>query len=191
MKQWYSSVYKGFIYAGIISFIIGLLSPINVAINAYIAGYIVFVLAILMIIIILFNNLFKDSTFQAKLNSQSSIMKRYSSGLYSIVLTSAPFMLLISVIGFMLYLMIKYKNKIISGHISPNYNLYSNLATFLLMSQMYIIYKNISNEESSTTYVKFSNVTASLLFLTEILFAINSIIIYTILKYFTTDGFIN
>ena len=189
MKQWYASVYKGFIISGIISFIIGFFSQTTVALNAYIAGYVVFILGIMMILLIIFNNLFKDQQLQNKLaDNHSSQMKRYSGAFLTVFIASAPFILILSVIGFMLYLMIKYQNKITSGHVSPNYTLYSNVGCLLLMTQMYIIYKSISSNNSDAT-IKVSKVTSAVLFLISVLFAINSVIIYTILNYFTTDGF--
>jgi hypothetical protein len=177
MKDWYSAVYKGLIIAGYISFIIGFFSEGKVSLGAYIAGYSVLILGIMMILTILFNNILRvtegQSTFQI---------------LYAILLATGPFLLMLAVIGFILYLMIIYKDSIIDRHVSSNYYSFSNISVILLLIQLYIVFTNISTEKFESTG-KMSKVTSSIIYLLGVLGAISSIIIYTILKYFKTDGF--
>ena len=177
MKDWYSAVYKGFILAGYISFIIGFFSEGKISLGAYIAGYSVLILAIMMILTILFNNILRVtqglSTFKI---------------IGAILLTTGPFLLMLAVIGFILYLMISYKDSIIEKHISSNYYSFSNISIILLLIQLYIVYKNISTERFEATG-KISKVTSSIIYLLSVLSGICSIIIYTILRYFKTDGF--
>jgi hypothetical protein len=177
MKDWYSAVYKGLIIAGYISFIIGFFSEGKVSLGAYIAGYSVLILGIMMILTILFNNILRvtegQSTFQI---------------LYAILLATGPFLLMLAVIGFILYLMITYKDSIIDRHVSSNYYSFSNISVILLLIQLYIVFTNISTEKFESTG-KMSKVTSSIIYLLGVLGAISSIIIYTILKYFKTDGF--
>jgi hypothetical protein len=177
MKDWYSAVYKGLIIAGYISFIIGFFSEGKVSLGAYIAGYSVLILGIMMILTILFNNILRvtegQSTFQI---------------LYAILLTTGPFLLMLGVIGFILYLMITYKDSIIDKRVSSNYYSFSNISVILLLIQLYIVFTNISTEKFESTG-KISKVTSSIIYLLGVLGAISSIIIYTILKYFKTDGF--
>jgi hypothetical protein len=177
MSNWYSSIYKGLIIAGVVAFIIGFFSNGNVSIDSYIAGYSVLILGIMMILIILFNNLLNVS--QDLSNFQL---------LYTIFLTSGPFLLMLCVIAFILYLMITYKKNIIDGHVSSGYYSFSNISVILLLIQLYIVYMNISTPKFDETG-KISKVTSSIVYLLGVLTAISSIIMFTILKYFTTDGF--
>jgi len=177
MSSWYNGIYKGFIIAGVIAFIIGFFSQGEVSLGAYIAGYSVLILAITMILIILINNIFRVTKDQSTLKL-----------ILSIILTTGPFLLMLGVIGFILYLMITYKNNIISGHVSSGYNSFSNIVSLLLFIQLYIVYTNISTQSFESTG-KISPLTSSIIYLLCVLSGICSVILFTILKYFTTDGF--
>ena len=177
MKDWYSSIYKGLIISSVIAFIVGFFSSGNVSIDAYIAGYAVLILGIMMLLIILFNNLMKViqglSTFQM---------------IYTILLSTGPFLLMLGVIGFVLYLIITYKQNILNNYVSQNYYSFSNITIILMLIQLYIVFTNISTPNFESTG-KISKVTSSIIYLLGVLSAISSIIMFTILKYFTTDGF--
>ena len=177
MKDWYSSIYKGFIISAIVSFVIGFFSEGNVSLGSYITGYSVLILGIMMILLILFNSIMKITEGQSILQI-----------LYTILLTAGPFLLMLGVIAFILYLMITYKTIILDNHISSSYNSFSNINIILILIQLYIVYTNISSDSFEKTG-KISKVTSSMVYLLGVLSAISSIIIYTILKYFTTDGF--
>jgi hypothetical protein len=179
MASWYSSVYKACIYASVISFIIGFFSTPQVALAAYIAGYSVLILSIMMILIVVFNGIFKSTS-----NSSTS------QTLYTILMTSGPFILMFSVIGFVLYLLIKYYNRISSGQISSGYNSFNNIIVMLIFLQVYLVYTNIDNDSFEMSG-KISKVTSSIIYLLGLLATISSINLYIILKYFTTDGFKN
>ena len=95
---------------------------------------------------------------------------------------------MLGVIAFILYLMITYKNNIITEHVSHSYHSFSNISVILILIQLYIVYINISNDTFEKTG-KISPVTSSIIYLFGVLTAICSIILFIILKYFTTDGF--
>ena len=59
MKDWYSSIYKAFIMASVIAFLISFFSSGEVSLGASLAGYSVLILGIMMILIILFQNILK------------------------------------------------------------------------------------------------------------------------------------
>jgi hypothetical protein len=103
-------------------------------------------------------------------------------------MTSGPFILMLGVIAFVLYLLVQYKNNIIEGHIAPSYNSFSNIIVILLMLQLFLIMNNINDEKFEATG-KLSKVTSSMIYLLGVLTAISSIILNTILKYYSTDGF--
>jgi hypothetical protein len=176
MIDWYSGIYKGFIISSIILFVIGFLSEGKVSLGAYITGYSVLILGVMMILAILFNRM--------KISEGDPFLQI----LYTILLTAGPFILMFFVIAFTLYLMIKYKPIIIDNHVSSNYNSFSNINIILIIIQLYIVYTNITSDSFEKTG-KISKVTSSMVYLLGVLSGISSIILYTILKYFTTDGF--
>lgn len=177
MKDWYSGIYKAFIISAFISFIIGFFSEGQVSLGAYIAGYSVLILGVMMILLILFNSIMKITQGQSIFNI-----------LLTILLTAGPFLLILGVISFILYLMITYKSNILDNHVSNGYHSFSNITVILILIQLYIVYTNISTDSFETTG-KISKVTSSIVYLLGVLSAISSIILFTILKYFTTDGF--
>jgi hypothetical protein len=177
MSGWYSSIYKAFIISSIISFVIGFFSEGKVSLGSYITGYSVLILGIMMILLILFNSIMKITEGQ-------SIFQI----LYTILLTAGPFLLMLGVIAFILYLMITYKSIILQDHVANGYHSFSNINIILILIQLYIVYTNISSDSFEKTG-KMSKVTSSVVYLLGVLSAITSIILYTILRYFTTDGF--
>jgi hypothetical protein len=177
MSGWYSSIYKAFIISAIISFVIGFFSEGKVSLGSYVTGYSVLILGIMMILLILFNSIMKITEGQSILQI-----------LYTILLTAGPFLLMLGVIAFILYLMIKYKSIILQDHVANGYHSFSNINIILILIQLYIVYTNISSDSFEKTG-KMSKVTSSMVYLLGVLSAITSIILYTILRYFTTDGF--
>ena len=177
MSSWYSSIYKAFIISAIISFVIGFFSEGKVSLGSYITGYSVLILGIMMILLILFNSIMKITEGQ-------SIFQI----LYTILLTAGPFLLMLGVIAFILYLMITYKSIILQDHVANGYHSFSNINVILILIQLYIVYTNITSDSFEKTG-KMSKVTSSMVYLLGVLSAITSIILYTILRYFTTDGF--
>ena len=177
MSSWYSSIYKAFIISAIISFVIGFFSEGKVSLGSYITGYSVLILGIMMILLILFNSIMKITEGQSILQI-----------LYTILLTAGPFLLMLGVIAFILYLMITYKSIILQGHVANGYHSFSNINIILILIQLYIVYTNISSDSFEKTG-KMSKVTSSVVYLLGVLSTITSIILYTILRYFTTDGF--
>jgi hypothetical protein len=179
MNDWYTSIYKGFIISGLVAFIIGVFTQGKTSLGAYISGYSVLTLGIMMILLILFNNILNVSQNSTTLNL-----------LYTILLTTGPFLLMLVVISFILYLMITYKNNIINNRVSKGYYSFSNISVLLLFIQLYIVYTNITTDKFETTG-KISKVTSSIIYLLSVLTGICAVILFTILKYYTTDGFQN
>jgi hypothetical protein len=177
MKEWYSTIYNAFIYASIIAFIIGFFTESKTSLGAYISGYSVLILAILMILIILFANILKN-------NPNSSMFQT----LYSILTVSGPFLLILGIVSFVLYLFINYKENIIRGHVAPGFNSFNTIIVMLLLVQVYMIYNNINTERFETTK-SIPRITSTIINLISVIIAICSIILYTILKYYSTDGF--
>jgi hypothetical protein len=105
----------------------------------------------------------------------------------TILMTTGPFLLMLGTIGFLMYLTIFYMTPIIENQVSQNYYGFNNTANILLLLQIYLIYQNISNPIFENTG-KMSKITSGLLYLFGLLTFSCTLIIYTILKYFRTDG---
>jgi hypothetical protein len=177
MKNWYASVYKALIMASVVAFIISFYSTGTVSLGALLSGYSVLILAVMMILLILFNNVIKVKTDASTLNVILSILS-----------SSGPFLLMLGVIGLILYLIIRYQDIIVSGHVSNNYYTFSNIAIMLFLIQIYIVYTNIASDKFQITG-KISPSSSSLIYLFGILTCLCSLILFNVLTYFTTDGF--
>jgi len=177
MSNWYSTVYKAFIIAGIISFILGFFTTSGTSLGAFIAGYSVIILAILMILIVSVNNILT-------IDKDNSI----SHFLYATLNITGPFLFILGVITFVLYLLIKYKNSIIDDNTAPGYNSYSNTIVILSLIQIYFVYRNITNEKFETTGT-LPKITSSIIYLIGTITAMQSLMLYRILEYYSTDGF--
>jgi hypothetical protein len=160
-----------------IAFIIGFFTQAETSLGAYISGYSVLIFGISMILIVLLSSVLKTTQ-----NASSFQI------LFSIMITAGPFILILGIICFILYLLINYRNNIVSGHVSPGYNSFTNIVSVLIFLQLYLVYTNISSDKFQTTG-NISKLTSSVIYLLGVVTAICSIILYTILKYFTTDGF--
>jgi hypothetical protein len=176
MNSWYSSVYKALIYVSVILFFISFGTSGNTKIGALISGYSALTLSILMILIMLLNNVM--NTIQGK-----SIFEMIT----TILMAAGPFLLMLAVIGFILYLIITYSKIIGEGNISSGYYTFSNISIILFLLQIYLLYGNMDTEKFKQTY-KLSSITSSLLYLLGVITSMCALILYTILKYFTTDG---
>jgi hypothetical protein len=177
MANWYASVYKGFIVAGLVSFIVGFFTQGITSLNSYIAGYSILILAIAMMLIIIFNNILKVTEASSTLQTITSIL-----------MSSGPFLLMLAVISLVLYLIVKYKNNIIENHVSNGYYSFSNITALLIFIQLYVIYTNIFTDKFQNTG-KIEKVTSSIIYLLGVLTSMTVAILYIILKYYTTDGF--
>jgi hypothetical protein len=177
MSNWFSTIYKACIIAGIISFVLGLFTTSGTSLGAFIAGYSVVILAILLILIVSVNTILT-------INGNDSI----SEFLSSVLITNGPFLFILSIITFVLSLLIKYQSNIIDDNTAPGYNSYSNIIVILSIIQLCLIYRNITNEKFNTTG-KLSAITSSLIYLIGVITAMNSIMLYRILEYYSTDGF--
>ena len=160
---WYESIYKAFIFGSAIAFIISYFTTGNNYYNSVISGYIILTMGIVMIITMLITKVLEiqpnGSTSQIAL---------------SVIMKLGPFLLMLFIIGFTLYLLINYKTPISEGKVSTSYNIFSNITLILIILQIYLIYTNMDKQEFKTN---------------GHISSITTIIIYVILKYFRADGF--
>jgi len=177
MTNWYSGIYKSLIIASVISFIIYYFSSGNVSLGALISGYSVLTLSILMILYIILFNLLQATQNQGFFQS-----------ILTMIRACGPFLLMLFVIGFTLYSIIKYKNRILLGRVSNGYATFSNITILMTLLQVYLVYTNINTDKFETTK-KLSKITTSILYLYGVITAISSITLFTILNNFSADGF--
>lgn len=177
MNEWLTNIYKAFIYVSAILFIIALNTTGDTTINASISGYATMIVSILLILTIILNGFTQTtktaSTFQIISN---------------LFITIGPFLLILGIIAALLYLLITYKTIISEGHVSSYYGTFSFLSSILILVQMYLLYDGIDSEQFKKTN-RLSKITLSVLSLAAILNTICVFILFTILKYYTTDGF--
>ena len=177
MANWYSGIYKSLIIASAFSFIIYYFSSGNVSLGALISGYSVLTMSIFMILyIILFNLL------------QVTQNKGFFQTLLLMITTCGPFLLMLFVIGFVLYLVIKYKNRILLGHVSNSYSTFSNITIMIILLQVYLVYNGINTDKFESSH-QLSKITTSMLYLYGVISVISSITLFTILNNFSADGF--
>jgi hypothetical protein len=175
--MWYSGVYKALIIGSVVSFLISFFSTGKMSYNSLISGYSTLTLGIMLILTILISKILEITK-----NDTTSQM------LITILISLGPFLLMLTVIGFILYLIIFYKTPILDNHVSQSYYTFSNITIILLLIQIYIVYKNITTKEFDVSG-KISKVTSSLIYLIGVLSSLSAMIIYIVLKYFRTDGF--
>jgi len=174
---WYESIYKALIFGSAITFIISNLTSGANSYNSLITGYIILILGILMVLTMVIAKILEVQ----KTSSTTQI-------LLSIIMTLGPFLLMLAIIGFMLFLIIFYKTPILENRVSNSYDTFSNITLVLLLIQVYVVYTNLDTDEFKING-KISQMTSSVLYLLGVLSLFSSGTIYIILKYFRADGF--
>jgi len=98
-----------------------------------------------------------------------------------------PFLLLIGILAFTLYLIITFKDKINSGHVSNGYALFSKLTIAFILMQLYITYNGMQSSNFKETGT-LSKMYSSFAYLVGVINVCIVLILASILKYFSTDG---
>ena len=174
--SWYVSLYKGFIITSVLLFLISMGTTGETNIGSLLAGYSVLTISIIMIMTVLLSGVTKST-------QGSSFLKSF----LSVILTTGPFMLMLGIIGIVLYLVITYKNEIIDGHVSTSYGPVSNGIVMLFITQLFILYNAVTSKNFQMTG-KVERISSMILYLLGIIEAVFTIVLVTILKYYTTDG---
>jgi hypothetical protein len=178
--MWYHGIYKSLIFTSAIVFTIGLSAGGDIALGSYITGYVLLTLSILLVSI--------DIT-KRELDEKSDTGAGIFKIMLSMFMNLGPFLLMLAVVLFMMSMLIKYKSNISEGRVTSGYYSFSNIIILLLITQLYIVYSNMKSTTSEPP--KITKVTSSVLYLLGVLMMICSTIIYTILTYYTTDGFLS
>jgi hypothetical protein len=164
MSEWSSNVYKSLIYTGIILLLISFFTSGKTTIRALTAGYSAVGLGLLLII---------GST------------QTTTPSIYKLFVDCLPVWLMIFIIGFILFLTIKYYTIISESRVSSSYFTFSNIIIILFLAQVYIMNKN--NFELNG----FDIGMLGILSIGVIQFIVCLLVLYVILRYYTTDGFRN
>ena len=97
------------------------------------------------------------------------------------------FIIMLFIVCVIFSLLITYKNEIVSGNISSGYTSFSNISLVLFKTQIYILYSSIETAKFQSTG-RLPRIVSGIIYLLDILEGVCAIILFTILKYFTTDG---
>ena len=184
----YNNVWRSTIFASMITFLIYMFTEGKTSYNALLSVYSLLIITIMLIVVGLM-----VSPIYKKTNTTSNL-----SLTWTIIRQTGPFLLILAIIGFMLYLLVAYKNQITNNLVPPSFYSFSNITTTLIFLEMYIIYNYITcigdgNCYDDTKYYedsgKIGKVTIGILYLLGVLMLVSTSIVYTILHYFKTDGF--
>ena len=161
MEDWYLSVCKALLIVGKISFIISFGTSGATSYGAELSGYSAITLAVMLILLMLFK--------------------------YKNPMAILSFLWLLAIIGFILFSVLTHKNQIINGHVPTYYSTFIEVSMILIVIQTLVIYSSIFTEKfKQSGFISPINIYSS--YLLSSLTMMCSIIIYIMLKYYTTDG---
>jgi hypothetical protein len=186
LKNWYRSTYNALLIVSVMLFLIAFGTTGDVNIGTTISAYSLLVLSIFMILVLVVN-----TTLLAETNDISGFQS-----IMDVLRSAGPLFLILGVIGFVLYLLIYYKNDILENRVSNSYYTFSNITTLIVLTQIYLLYTNMNNmnnmkttDDGFNTPFKLSKVVSGCLLIIGLFSLMSSMILYTILRYYTTDGF--
>ena len=175
---WDIYLWKSTIIAAVITFIIGMYTTGINSLNASIAGYSLLIITILGFLIQLIRTPVSNKEGNSTLKTVINILTQ-----------TGPFFIILAIIGFMLYLLISYKNPIINNQVSTSFNTFSNITLFLILILIYFIYNNVMCDGVDCDSGKTGKMNNSIMYLLSILTIVSTGIVYTILTFYRTDGF--
>jgi hypothetical protein len=167
--DWYSSIYNSLIVAGVIIILCTIGTPSKSSLTGTIVGYSFIMTGVLLLVGYLMTNL----------QSTTSILSK--------IITVGPFVVLIGILIYMVYLLSIYFNQITSLNISQSYYNFMNIFIVLLMILLYVFYYG-SRDQGFQKSGALNKVTGLFLYLIETVNIIVVITLAIILKYFSTDG---
>ncbi len=99
-------------------------------------------------------------------------------GLFSILMSSGPFILIIATSIYLLYLLGTYFDEIVAGRVSNSYSTFVTLYLFIILMQLYVYFNTQKNSKTSKMTLYLLGVFNSMIAIT----------LGIILAYFSTDG---
>jgi len=171
-EKTFKTIYTSFIYCSVVLFIVSFFMKDSVKLDINIASYSILASAIILVSCIIL------SKISVGFPNVSTL--KYMTLMF---INCGPYLLMLSIIGYTLFLLINYKSNISGGHVSDGYYTFSNISTILILLQLYIVLNGI-NEGG------YINKTQSLfVYLIGVINWICVITLYIILNNFHTDGF--
>jgi len=178
MPNWYTMIYSALILVSIILFFVTFFTSGVSKIACSITAYSCMATSILMIL--------GFSLYNLNIISDEANYSNYNYFL-NLLMVSGPFILLLGIIGFSLYLLIVYQNRISNGHVANEYTSFSTISIILTLLEIYIFYEAMSSKQFITTG-KLPKLSYSIMYLIGVINVVSVMIMAIILKYFITDG---
>lgn len=172
---WITGIYKAFVYSAAILFIAYLFTQGGTALGALLTSLFLFLAGLFMLLVITIYYIQNASHAAATVVAIATLQQ------------AAPILIIMGFVGYLLWLVFKYKGVIESGHVAPSYNTFMNISVALILAQMGLLMRN----QSPSGAVAMSSVTSGVVYLIDFVLFICVNIIHTTLRYFTTDGFGN
>jgi len=146
-----------------------------------IAGYSLVGAGILLLISYLLYGIFANK------NEQSILLKNNRTSIMSAIYTTGPFFVVLGIISYSLYLLIKYKDRISQGNVAPGYQSFTIASIILILIQIGLFYIGTQKEGFKKTS-RLDRVYSMLLYLIGIINIVIVITLYIILNFYSTDG---
>ena len=172
-NKWYTIIYNSLLVVGVIIIFCTMGSNSASNLTGTIIGYSFIVTGTLLLIGYLLNNI--------------NVISGSNFSLISSLITVGPFVLLIGILIYMIYLLSYYFSQITAGHISSGYYTFMNIFIILLIVEFYVFYNGIQDKAFKTTGT-IGKITGMILYLLELVSIVTAITLGIVLKYFSTDG---
>ena len=176
MPSWYTIIYTSILFVSIILFTVSFFVSGTSKLACSIAAYSCISVSILMVLSFSLYNL-------SKISNNVSIWNF----ILRLLTVSGPFILLLGIIGYSLYLMINYQSRITSGNVTNEYSTFSTISIILMLLEMYIFY-GAMNSDLFMSSGKMPRISYSIMYLIGVINVVCVMILGVVLKYFTTDG---
>lgn len=172
---WMTGIYKAFVYSGAALFAAYMFTEGATALGALLTAFFLFLAGLFMLLVLTVYYI-QAATHASSIAVALATMKQ-----------AVPILIIMGFVGYLLWLVFKYKGVIQSGHVAPSYGTFMNISVALILAQMGLLMKNLAPSGA----VAMSSVTSAAAYLLDIILLICVNIVHTTLRYFTTDGFGN
>ena len=174
-ENWFNILTTSLVTVGSFILLLSLTIANDSIVTISIIGYCLIVLSFSLIVASIFND-----TLNLTGGKMSTFLPMFLNN-------TGPFLLNIGIVLFLLSLTIIYTDRINAGHLLDSYYNFIRLAIFMIFIQMIVFYSGMKTKKYKHER-KLPNMYTSFSYLVGIVLLYISIIIQTILKYYTTDG---
>jgi len=174
-EQVFQIIYSGLIFVGVILSIVAFFINSKTNANVFISSYTFIISGVTLLVGFLIHKIINRTDL--------TLFQSF----FSIFSTLGPFILLLMILGFMLYLIIKFMDKINNGNTSSSYQLFSKLSLVFVLLQLYITYCGMQGS-SFKEGGSISKIYSSFAYLVGVINITIVLTCWSILNYFSTDG---